>query len=182
MYSVTMKVFYFLPLVFVILNGNVFDVTAHDHGIVDDLLNVILKLKKGTAYTHPRKILAFSATLSKGFTPAMNEIIKFDSIKTNIGGYYSPKTGVFTVPRPGLYMLSATVMSASGKHLHCVLLVNDVMSARLFGTNYSTGSLNTVLQLKKGDRVFIKKDPKKSKPSQYIYGQHYSMFSGYLIA
>ena len=29
MYSVTMKLSYFLPLVFVILNGNVFDVRAH---------------------------------------------------------------------------------------------------------------------------------------------------------
>jgi len=112
----------------------------------------------------------------------MNEIIKFDSIKTNIGGHYSPKTGVFTVPRPGLYMLSATVMSTSGKHLHCALLVNDVMSGRLFGTNYSTGTLNTLLQLKKGDRVYIKKDSKDSKPSEYMYGRYWSMFSGYLIA
>ena len=112
----------------------------------------------------------------------MNEIFKFDSIKTNIGGHYSPKTGVFTVPRPGLYMLSATVMSTSGKYLHCAFLVNDVVSARLFGTNYSTGSLNTVLQLKKGDRVYIKKDSKHSKPSEYLVGNHWSMFSGYLIA
>ena len=29
MYSVTMKVFYFLPFAFVILNENIFDVTAH---------------------------------------------------------------------------------------------------------------------------------------------------------
>ena len=79
---------------------------------------------------------------------------------TNIGGHYSPNTGVFTVPRPGLYMLSATVRSYSGKHLHCALWVNDVMHERVFGTNNTTGSLNTVLQLEKGDRVYIKKDPK----------------------
>jgi hypothetical protein len=112
----------------------------------------------------------------------MNEIFKFDSIKTNIGGHYSPKTGVFTVPRPGLYMLSATVMSTRGKSLSCDFLVNDVMSGRLFGINFSTGSLNTVLQLKKGDRVYIKKSSKKSTASEYLYGEHWSMFSGYLIA
>jgi hypothetical protein len=52
-------------------------------------------------------------------------------------------------------MLSATVRSTRGKHIHCALWVNDVMYERLFGTKYSTGSLNTVLQLKKGDRVYI---------------------------
>jgi hypothetical protein len=56
------------------------------------------------------------------------------------------------------------------------------MYERLFGTNYSTGSLNTVLQLKTGDRVYIKKDPKYSSASEHMLGRHWSMFSGYLIA
>ena len=108
----------------------------------------------------------------------MNEIIKFDSVRTNIGGHYR---GIHRT-KSGLYMLSATVRSTNGKYLHCAFLVNDVVSGRLFGTNFSTGSLNTVLQLTKGDRVYIKKDSKFSKPSEYMLGGHYSMFSGYLIA
>ena len=112
----------------------------------------------------------------------MSEIIKFDSVRTNIGGHYSPNTGVFTVPRPGLYMLSATVRSTHGKHLHCALWVNHVMHEKAFGTNSSTGSLNTVLQLKKGDRVYIKKDSRHSKSGEYMLGRYWSMFSGYLIA
>ena len=111
----------------------------------------------------------------------MSEIIKFDSVRTNIGGHYSPNTGVFTVPRQGLYMLSATVRSTGGKHLHCALWVNDVMYEKAFGTNYSTGTLNTVLQLKKGDRVYIKKDSKHSNSAEYMQGRYWSMFSGYLI-
>jgi hypothetical protein len=126
-------------------------------------------------------IPAFSATLSKGFTPSKSEIIKFDSLRTNIGGHYSPNTGVFTVPIQGLYMLSATVRSISGKHLHCGLWVNDVMYERAFGTNLTTGSLTTVLQLKKGDRVYIKKDSTYSGASEGMVGRHWSMFSGYLI-
>ena len=112
----------------------------------------------------------------------MSEIIKFDSMRTNIGGHYSPNTGVFTVPRPGLYMLSATVRSYGGTNLHCALWVNDVMYERVFGRNNSTGSLNTVLQLKKGDRVYIKKDSKQSNSGEHMLGTYYSMFSGYLIA
>jgi len=112
----------------------------------------------------------------------MKEIIKFDSVRTNIGGHYSPNTGVFTVPRPGLYMLSATVRSTKGRDLHCALWVNDVMYEKAFGTKYTTGSLNTVLQLKKGDRVYIKKDSKYSGASEHMLGRYWSMFSGYLIA
>ena len=112
----------------------------------------------------------------------MSEIIKFDSVRTNIGRHYSPKTGVFTVPIPGLYMLSATVRSTRGKYLHCALWVNDVMYERAFGINLSTGSLNTLLQLKKGDRVYIKKDSTYSGTSERILGRYFSMFSGYLIA
>jgi hypothetical protein len=112
----------------------------------------------------------------------MSEIIKFDSVRTNIGGHYSPNTGVFTVPRPGLYMLSATVRSTKGRDLHCALWVNDVMYEKAYGTNYTTGSLNTVLQLKKGDRVYIKKDSKQSDSVEPMLGINWSMFSGYLIA
>jgi hypothetical protein len=112
----------------------------------------------------------------------MSEIIKFDLVRTNIGGHYSPHTGVFTVPRPGLYMLSATVRSTNNKHLHCALWVNDVMYEKAFGTNLSTGSLNTVLQLKKGDSVYIKKDSRHSNAGEHMLGRYWSMFSGYLIA
>ena len=76
-------------------------------------------------------------------------------------------------------MLSATVRSDSRKSIHCALLVNNVVHEGAYGTNYSTGSLNTVLQLKKGDRVYIKKD---SRSGERILGRHRSMFTGYLIA
>jgi hypothetical protein len=56
------------------------------------------------------------------------------------------------------------------------------MYEKAFGTNSSTGSLNTVLQLKKGDRVYIKKDSRHSKSGEYMLGRYWSMFSGYLIA
>jgi hypothetical protein len=56
------------------------------------------------------------------------------------------------------------------------------MYEKVFGTNNSTGSLNTVLQLKKGDRVYIRKDSRYSGASEHMMGRHWSMFSGYLIA
>jgi hypothetical protein len=76
-------------------------------------------------------------------------------------------------------MLSATVRSDRVKQLHCELWVNNVVHVRSYGTNYSTGSLTAVLQLKKGQRVYIKKD---ARSGERMLGRHRSMFSGYLIA
>jgi hypothetical protein len=55
------------------------------------------------------------------------------------------------------------------------------MYEKALGKNLSTGSLNTVLQLKKGDRVYIKKDSKFSNAGEHRRGGYMSMFSGYLI-
>lgn len=117
--------------------------------------------------------------MSKDLTPQVNQIIIFDSVKTNVGGHYSPSTGVFTSPRNGLYMISATMRSTASKHLHCELWVNEGMKVKTFGTNYSTGTINAVLQLKTGDKVSIKKD---HRSGEGIIGREWSMFSGYFIA
>ena len=79
-------------------------------------------------------------------------------------------------------MLSATIMAdgGNGKHLHCELWVNNTMYEKAFGTGYSTGTVNAVLQLKVGDKVFIKKDQSGAGQEEMV-GRHYSMFSGYFI-
>ena len=64
--------------------------------------------------TEHRTVPAFTAVVAKDFTPEINQIIKFDVVKLNEEGGYSPSTGIFTAPRSGLYMLSATVRSTSG--------------------------------------------------------------------
>jgi hypothetical protein len=53
------------------------------------------------------------------------------------------------------------------------------MYEKAFGTDYSTGTVNAVLQLKVGDKVFIKKDHRGGRET--MLGRHWSMFSGYFI-
>jgi hypothetical protein len=45
-------------------------------------------------------------------------------------------------------MFSATIRAGggNGKHLHCELWVNNTMYEKAFGTGYSTGTVNAVLQ------------------------------------
>ncbi|VDI45592.1 Hypothetical predicted protein [Mytilus galloprovincialis] len=162
-----------------IWNGNL--VQSNKQEIIEDLKNIIFKIKKSGDDFGPGQtsIPAFTATLSKNFTPPLNKIIKFDSVKTNVGGHYSSSTGIFTPPRDGLYMISATIRSTNAKFLHCELRVNDAVKEKLFGTNQSTGTANAVLKLRRGDRVFIQKD---FRSGESMIGRDWSMFSGYFIA
>ncbi|VDI20195.1 Hypothetical predicted protein [Mytilus galloprovincialis] len=171
-----------LPLLIMTSLNNICNFTfiTTENEIVEDLLNVIFKLKKSKCYGGGQtSIPAFTATLSKDLTPQINEIIIFDSVKTNVGGHYSSSTGIFTSPRNGLYMISATMRSTATKHLHCELMVNEGMKVKIFGTNYSTGTISVVLLLKTGDKVSIKKD---HRSGEGILGREWSMFSGYFIA
>jgi hypothetical protein len=59
--------------------------------------------------------VAYSSTSSK--------TIIFDHVITNIGGGYDKATGVFTVPTPGLYVMSWTI-ETYGRLTEAVLLVN----------------------------------------------------------
>lgn len=123
---------------------------------------------------------AFTASLTSSITLQPNEVLKFDKVWLNIGNVYDPSTGVFTVPRNGLYFVSSTVMASRGLHLHCHLWKNNQSDVGIFGTDYSTGTLNTVMALKKGDRIYAKHD--HNKDGEQLYGNHWSMFSAYLIS
>ncbi|XP_052072336.1 C1q-related factor-like isoform X1 [Mytilus californianus] len=123
---------------------------------------------------------AFSASLTSSITLQSNEVLKFDKVWLNMGNVYDPTTGVFTVSRNGLYFVSSTVMANRGQYLHCHLWKNNQSDVGIFGTNYSTGTLNTVMALKKGDRIYAKHDDNKA--GEQMYGNHWSMFSAYLIS
>jgi hypothetical protein len=62
----------------------------------------------------------------------MGEIIVFNKVWTNVGNGYNPNTGKFTAPKGGLYQISGTVMSVSGKYLHVHLFKNDKQTVSLY--------------------------------------------------
>ncbi|CAC5406970.1 C1QL [Mytilus coruscus] len=121
---------------------------------------------------------AFSASRTSSKTLGLNEVLTFDKVWLNIGNGYEPSTGVFTVPKDGIYFISNTVMSTKGKFLHCHLWKNNESNVGSFGTDYSSGTLNTVMALRIRDKIYIKHDVYNNES---IYGGHWSMFSGFLI-
>lgn len=115
---------------------------------------------------------------------ATNEVVKFDKVWTNIGNGYDSSSGVFTAPRGGVYQFSCSAMTASNKTLRLHLMKNDQRTVGLYPgqSGHNMGTLSMVLQLKKGDRVYMK-HPTSGENSLYSEsGSNFSMFSGYFIS
>ncbi|CAC5406971.1 unnamed protein product [Mytilus coruscus] len=129
-----------------------------------------------TENIHLRESASFTASLANSRVPA--DTIIFDKVWLNTGNAYDKNTGVFTAPRGGRYHFSATVMS-SGKYgdVYSALKKNNVTHFNIFGgENFSTGTVNCVLALQKGDHVRIVRTR-----GEGVYGGHWSVFSGYFI-
>ncbi|CAC5426391.1 unnamed protein product [Mytilus coruscus] len=152
-----------------------------ENDLFEDLIGMMKKIR-GSGYEGD--IPAFSASLSKSQTLGSNTNVIFDKIWTNVRNGYNPHTGVFTVPRGGLYHISCTVMAASGKTLRVHLWKNEQKTVGLYPNlaNFNSATLNMVLDLDKGDRVYIRHGNSQSELVYSESGTNSSMFSGYLVS
>lgn len=125
--------------------------------------------------------VAFSAILSKDTTVGGKEVVKYDSVLTNVGGAYQPSTGVFTAPYKGIYTISCSLMSHPSNSVHLDIMKNGKKLSIVYsasGTNpHSAQTLQ--LLLNKGDRVWIQ-NRSGNKASLHDHGS-YNLFSGALI-
>ena len=128
--------------------------------------------------------VAFSAEIS---TRLLTGILKrktviFNSVITNIGHGYSTSTGTFTAPQSGLYIFNLDIMVRAANR-QCLELVKNsfsMMKTYMEGTatNYASFSRMVILQLSRGDRVWV-----RSKGGDGILeGNGYSSFSGWLVS
>ncbi|VDI64752.1 Hypothetical predicted protein [Mytilus galloprovincialis] len=113
-----------------------------------------------------KETVVFSAYRSSTQTLSNGEKLIFDGVWINVGNGYEPSTGVFKAPQPGLYHFTAVVMSDSGSNLVLYLCQNGLCITRrlLTGDGYKTGTFDVVLNLQKGEKVYIQSDR-----SQIIY-------------
>ncbi|XP_052064567.1 collagen alpha-2(VIII) chain-like [Mytilus californianus] len=157
-------------------------VAACKKDLSEDLLDLLIKCRNQkteidglTRKTRP----AFTASLTAKKALAANQVMIFDKVWLNTGDIYNPSTGVFTVPMNGLYLVSSSMMSDKRTHLHCHLWRNAQPNVGVFGTGYSQGTLNAVMDLKKGEHLTIRHH---NGGVENAYGYHWSMFSAYLIS
>ncbi|XP_052443210.1 complement C1q-like protein 4, partial [Carassius gibelio] len=124
--------------------------------------------------------VAFSAAVQDA--SSRNDVIKFNDVITNLGGGYEPSTGTFTCKTAGVYYFIFSIVK-TGQNLRGDLILNDqtiVASAVAVDVLHTdTASNNVVLQLKAGDRLFIRLS--NSELSKRESQSRFSIFSGYLL-
>lgn len=128
-----------------------------------------------------RNAVAFSAILSKDITVGGKEVVKYDSLLTNVGGAYDKSTGIFTAPYKGIYTISCSLLPSTSNYVHLDIMKNGKKLSIVYsasGTNpHSAQTLQ--LLLNKGDNIWIQ-NHNGNKASLHDHGS-YNLFSGVLI-
>ncbi|XP_063434264.1 multimerin-2-like [Mytilus trossulus] len=140
------------------------------------------EIKKGMDH-HDDEFSAFAASLTVPKSLGVGELVKFDKVWTNVKKDYDPITGVYTAPTSGVYQFSCTVMTSSGGQLRVFLWKNDAKTVAVYPgqIGYNTGTLNMVLELNKGDKIYIKQGESQENSIYSEPSSNFCLFSGYLI-
>ena len=123
----------------------------------------------------------FYAALSQNFK-AQDEVIKYDIVLNNHGNGYDAITGIFLAPTNGIYFFQANSLKCQNSgQLYIHMMHNEaiVSSAANLDENFESVSTSVILELKKGDSVWV-----KLRIGQ-VYGHspsNYSNFMGYRIS
>jgi hypothetical protein len=106
-------------------------------------------------------------------------VVKFEDVRINRGQGYNPSTGVFTAPRKGLYHIACLILG-NNSHVNYQLNKNDALYTKGYSAKgaYISSTIISLVEMTKGDRVFIKH---RISGSEQIYGNHLSTFSGYFL-
>lgn len=125
--------------------------------------------------------VAFTALLSKVTTLGSKEVVKYDTVLTNVGGAYVPSTGIFTAPYKGIYTISCSLMSSPSNFVHLNIMKNGNALALLYSASgtYPLASQTLQLLLEKGDKIWIQNY--NTKTAKMHDHNAFNVFSGVLI-
>ncbi|XP_063416843.1 uncharacterized protein LOC134699088 [Mytilus trossulus] len=109
-----------------------------------------------------------------------NEILRFEHVWTNIGDGYHSDTGVFVVPRDGLYQIMGTLWSTDGKQCAANLYKNDSrLNYGYAGAEHArSNTVHALVILKKDDKIYFKN---RESTSFQCHGNYHSEFSGWFV-
>uniref|UniRef100_A0A8D0JQS8 Complement C1q subcomponent subunit A n=1 Tax=Sus scrofa TaxID=9823 RepID=A0A8D0JQS8_PIG len=126
---------------------------------------------------------AFSAVRQN--PPTSGNVVIFDEVITNQEGAYKSQLGQFICDVPGYYYFTFQVVSKWDLCLYIMSSRRDQVQQSLGFCDFNSKGLfqvvsgGTVLQLQRGDKVWIQRDPSKGRI--YQGSEADSVFSGFLI-
>ncbi|XP_033747176.1 complement C1q tumor necrosis factor-related protein 4-like [Pecten maximus] len=127
--------------------------------------------------------VAFKARLTHTLTDVgPREIIEFDAVELNIGNDYNPATSVFTCDTPGLYAFHLAMMLKRHKYVELYFQKNGQTFHNFYLADdnfWGTGSTMSLIQLDRGDTVWVKSD--QYHPPGDLTHPNFCYFSGYLL-
>ncbi|XP_069137346.1 C1q-related factor-like [Argopecten irradians] len=130
-----------------------------------------------------RQVMFFAQLNHHLSNVAVEQVIVFENVVTNVGNCYSGHTGVFTCCKSGTYFFSWIIELPTGIQVNTELMVNSSSIAlNRAGDAYknSIGSMSAVIHLDIGDEVRIRIQF-RTPASSHIRGEKISSFSGFLI-
>ncbi|XP_022289894.2 uncharacterized protein LOC111101622 [Crassostrea virginica] len=123
--------------------------------------------------------VAFTTGMTSSSSSWYGDILVFPHVITNKGQGYSSSSGKFTAPRDGTYVFTVTAVSWSSYYLHLDIAHNGVSKVRTYSQNsYQTGTNLVVLELDRGDAVWVKRH---SGQGYYSGSVPITTFSGFLL-
>jgi hypothetical protein len=118
--------------------------------------------------------------LTKNVALGTAQTVIFDEVVTNNGHAYNKHTGHFTAPRDGTYYFATSFLNVSGStHLQLMKNDQDVGRGLSYPDHASTGSLNVIVNLKKGDVILLRH--LAGAGAETIYGSRMSELVGYML-
>ena len=130
-------------------------------------------------YSQKRRV-SFYARLTKHVALGTDQTVIFDEVVTNNGHAYNKHTGHFTAPRDGTYYFATSFLNDSGRvHLQMMKNVKDDGIGVSYPDVQSTGSINAIVNLEKGDVILLWH--LVGSGAKTIYGSRRSEFVGYLL-
>ncbi|GCC44719.1 hypothetical protein chiPu_0028966, partial [Chiloscyllium punctatum] len=103
----------------------------------------------------------FHAQVSDGKNPVAQKRVIYDLVTINKGLAYNPVTGFFTVPVPGLYQFTYSLLAQMTSERTAVYLMrNDENQSYLHSILKSgqaqSSSMDTILSLNRDDQVWVR--------------------------
>ncbi|XP_045176926.2 complement C1q-like protein 4 [Mercenaria mercenaria] len=156
-------------------------------GIVNQLISKVTALEKTIKHRCHRPV-AFHAVRDGAVYPHLGvyQHVVFSTVLLNIGNGYNANHGIFTAPKAGLYIFSASILSDNrpATSLFAADIVrNGYVLARIYGkgvSGYHTqGSATVVTQLTVGQQIWVRLN---CCANGSLFGVRYTTFSGSLIS